>query len=146
MDNQPIPPNHAIYLWAHNAIPDEIITFIRSHVRTKKQTDTILWYFLDSFMKNIRKCVWLDRCRLVKTWEASRGITRKKRRSYTLRKKRISTNPRHKHNLTHPILAIDLTLLPQRISTGRHYSDLHLMTNQENVNLMRHNRSLTDHI
>jgi ribonuclease HI len=55
-----IPDSHYIYLWAHNIVPNELILFLHSHIKTKRQVQSILWKFLDIFMKKIRKITWIN--------------------------------------------------------------------------------------
>jgi hypothetical protein len=65
-NSRPIPNSHHIYLWAHNIIPNELIQFLHSHMKHTKQLKSVLWTFLDTFMKNIRKITWINRCDLMK--------------------------------------------------------------------------------
>jgi hypothetical protein len=60
LDILDIPSSHHIYLWAHNIIPNELILFLYSHVKNRRQVQSILWKFLDIFMKKIRRITWIN--------------------------------------------------------------------------------------
>jgi hypothetical protein len=77
-----IPDSHHIYLWAHNIIPNELILFLHCHIKTTRQVRSILWNFLDIFMKKIRKITWINQCNLMKQWEKKNNITSKDKKSY----------------------------------------------------------------
>jgi hypothetical protein len=82
IDTLSIPDSHHIYLWAHNIIPNELILFLHSHIKTTRQVCSILWKFLDIFMKKIRKITWINRCNLMKQWEKNNNITSKDKKFY----------------------------------------------------------------
>jgi hypothetical protein len=82
LDILDIPDSHYVYLWAHNIIPNELILFLYSHIKTKRQVQSILWNFLDIFMKKIRKITWINRCNLMKQWEKNNNITPKDKKFY----------------------------------------------------------------
>jgi hypothetical protein len=96
LDATQIPDSHHIYLWAHNIIPNELILFLHSHIKTSQIVRTVLWKFLDIFMKNIRKITWLKRCDLMKQWEKNNNITTKDKKTY----KQRYNNKNHTRNLT----------------------------------------------
>jgi ribonuclease HI len=85
IDITQISDSHHIYLWAHNIIPNELILFLHSYIKTSRQVRSILWKFLDIFMKNIRKITWLQRCDLMKQWEKNNNITTKDKKTYKQR-------------------------------------------------------------
>jgi hypothetical protein len=69
-------------LMAHNIVPNELILFLQSHIRKSVIIKSILWKFLDSFSKRIRKITWLNRCNLMKQWEEHHNITKRAKRRY----------------------------------------------------------------
>jgi hypothetical protein len=92
LDALDIPDSHHIYLWAHNIIPNELILFLHSHIKTKRQVRQILWQFLDVFMKKIQKITWINRCKLIKQWEKNNNIKSKDKKLYNrLNNKQHST-------------------------------------------------------
>jgi hypothetical protein len=85
INSQPIPNSHHIYLWAHNIVPNKLILFLHSHIKHTRQLKTVLWKFLDIFMKNIRKIMWINRCDLMRQWEQNNNITKTEKRFYKTR-------------------------------------------------------------
>jgi hypothetical protein len=82
IDTTEIPVSHHIYMWAHNIIPNELILFLHSHIKTTRQVRSVLWKFLDIFMNRIRKITWIKRCDLMKQWKKNNNITKKDKKSY----------------------------------------------------------------
>jgi hypothetical protein len=82
LDSQSILESHHVYLWAHNIIPNELILFLQSYVKKSAIIKNILWKFLDTFSKKIRKITWQKRCNLIKQWEEQHNITKKGKMTY----------------------------------------------------------------
>jgi hypothetical protein len=103
LDTTEIPDLHHIYLWAHNIIPNELISFLHSHIKTTRQVHIVLWNFLDIFMKKIQKITWINRCDLMKQWEKNNNITTKDKKFYKQhhnnkdRKRNPTRSPNSRH-------------------------------------------------
>jgi ribonuclease HI len=82
LNNEMISESHYIYLWAHNLIPNDLIIFLQSYIKKVKTFQSLLWKFLDVFIKLIKKTTWLSRCHLMNQWERQHNITKKSKRTY----------------------------------------------------------------
>jgi hypothetical protein len=82
LDSHSIPDSHHVYLWAHNIVPNELILFLQSYIRKSSIIKLILWKFLDTFSKRLRKVTWQARCNLMKQWEERHNITKRGKKTY----------------------------------------------------------------